>query len=66
MLFSLQFLTLFLPQGEERQHMKTDRWSFFKLAGVAGARMVVAGKESASDEVVSCVGSSKDAKETAS
>jgi hypothetical protein len=50
-------------QGNE---MKTDRRSFFKLAGVAGAGMIAFGKTSGNDEAAPLTGSQTDVKETAS
>ena len=46
--------------------MKTDRRSFFKLAGVAGAGMLAVGKASGNDEAVSLARSRTDVKEAAS
>src|ERR1700726_2434261 len=45
--------------------MKTHRRSFLKLAGVAGAGVITAGRTSASEEGVPLAGSPKDASETA-
>ena len=45
--------------------MKTNRRSFFKLAGVAGAGMIAVGKTSGNDEAAPLAGSQTDAKETA-
>ena len=45
--------------------MKTNRRSFFKLAGAAGAGMLTVGKTSGNDEVVPLTASHKDVRETA-
>ena len=45
--------------------MKTNRRSFFKLAGAAGAGIIAVGRTSGNDEVVPLTGSQKDVSETA-
>jgi hypothetical protein len=58
--------TLFSPAANQKGHeMKTNRRSFFKLAGAAGAGMIAVGKSSGSDEVAFLEGSRQEAKGTA-
>jgi hypothetical protein len=46
--------------------MNTNRRSFIKIAGVAGAGMITVGRTSGNNEVMPLTGSQKDVRKTAS